>query len=171
MAGKLAKKTPAIVDAFDKGTAKTRQRLKRESTLDRMMRERRRAGHRDTPDLERAAKEIEQVYFALTRRLFARTSGMEKIDRSEPPPPPEWLVNAYINRYIPWAKAAKELKSQVLVIIIDVVIEDRSLRDIERQRKLHKGFARQITIAGLKLYSNMARGDRKQDRLRYAPGA
>lgn len=145
------KRKRTSVDPYDKGTEQTRKRIKRESTLDRLIRE-----GRVNPDMERAAREIEQVYYAITRRLFAKTSSLEKVDKSEPKAPDEWLTKAYLERYIPWTEELKHIKSPTLAIIYDVIIDGRSLRQADRDRKVRNGFSRQLTISGLKLYADLA---------------
>ncbi len=141
----------------DRGTPQTRKRLKRESTLDRLIRERRKQGHNDTADIERAAYEIERVYFAITRGLSIRTSSFEKVDRSEPAPAPPQLQTAYTKRYLPWAQLMdKDMDGPALKIIIDVVVFNRTLKDIDRRHRMRNGYARQVTIAGLKLYADLS---------------
>lgn len=145
------------VSPNDLGTEQTRKRLKRETTLQRLMREEKKRGNRNTPELERAAFEIERVFFENTRRLFAKSASYERIDGGEPASTPEWLVSVYTDRYIPWTETLKSLKkSRAVAVVIDVVVESRSLKDIEHRYKFSRGMAKQVTLASLKLYADMA---------------
>ena len=159
MKPKRKNKPPAIVDAFDRGTAKTRRR-QREPTLDRLIRER-----RIDNEMIQAAKEIQQVYFALTRQLWAKTSSMERIDGGTPAETPEWLVEAYKHRYLPWADILdRHLECPAQSIIFDVVVDNRKLKYLDRKHAKRDGFARQVTIAGLKLYVDLAGWRRRTPR-------
>ncbi len=150
-----AKRKSAIADPRDLGTAKTRKRL-RESTLARLIRQ-----GRIDPEMEHAATEIIRIYGALTRRLWARTSSMEKIDRASSPHwCPEWLLEAYLERYIPFTEALSATRSPALAVLYDVLIDDLPLKDIDRNRRVRDGYARQMTISGLKLYADLARRGR-----------
>ncbi len=144
------KRKSAIADPRDIGTDQTRKRL-RESTLQRLIRQR-----KIDPDMERAANEILRIYSALTRRLWARPSLMERLSRSDQPPHPEWLVEAYLERYIPWTEALSTIRSPALSILYDVIIDDRPLRQIDKDRRVRNGSARQMTISGLRLYVDLS---------------
>lgn len=129
---------------IDRGTTQTRHRL-RESTIDRLIRQ----GRIDT-DMERAAKEIDRVFTALTRRLGAKTSSWERVDSSNDETVPAALQEAYLKRYIPWTKECKGLS-----IIFDIIIGDHQLKPIDRKYKRSDGFARDILLNGLKCYARI----------------
>ena len=151
------KKRRNQVDPYDRGTPETRRKLQRESTFERLMKNERKKGNRHVDEIERAAYEVERVYFHLTRSLFAKSSSLERVDGGTPADTPAWIVSAYTERYVPWADVLRGMrKSRAHAVIIDVLIENESLKNIERDKELPRGMARQIILSFLKLYADMA---------------
>jgi len=148
---------------LDRGTKQTQKRLKGESAIDRLIR-----SGAVNPDMERASLEISRVWHANTRRLMVKTSSMaDRIDCSTAGGIPGHLVDAYLVRYIPWCDALKTLKPpkgnrpvNAHDIIIDVVVWDYSLAEMDAKHKRYKGFAKHITIGGLRLYADLAQWGR-----------
>ena len=157
------KKKRNQVDPRDKGTPETRRKLQRESTFERLMKNERKKGNRHVDEIERAALEVERVFFHMTRQLFPKSASMERVDGGQASTEPEWMVTAYTERYKPWMAELKHIrKARALGVILDVLIDNESLKRIEKARKLPKGMARQIILSCLKLYADMAGwGNRK----------
>jgi len=145
------------VDPHDRGTPETRRKLQREGTFERVMKNERKKGNRNVDDIERAATEIERVYFHITRSLFAKCASLERVDGGTPADAPGWIVSAYTDRYLPWVDQLRSMRTtRAHAVIIDVLIENESLKRIERSRNLQKGMARQVVLSFLKLYADMA---------------
>ena len=88
---------------------------------------------------------------------------MEKIDRASSPHwCPEWLLEAYLERYIPFTEALSATRSPALAVLYDVLIDDWALWEIDKHRRVDKGYALQMTISGLKLYADLARRGNKR---------
>ena len=149
------------VDPSDKGTKQTRDIIRRETTVQRLMKEERKRGNRNVHDLERAASEIEGVYTAITRRLWVKTSTLERVDASEPLAPLQWLVIAHKDRYLPWTEALKTTGFNAQQIITDVVVDDWSLGEVAQARGRDAQFIKRTVLSGLKLYANLAGWGRK----------
>ncbi|HYM31984.1 MAG TPA: hypothetical protein VEU47_11820 [Candidatus Cybelea sp.] len=106
----------------------------------------------------RAAREIERVFVALTAGLFAKASLQEsrgrRVDMGE------IAAMAHARRYRPWADALsarhKAGGPPLLEVVIDCVVDGRSLAAVERDRRWRHGRAAGYLREGLELYVAMA---------------
>lgn len=108
----------------------------------------------------RAIAEIEAVYSHLCGRLMARgMSFTEKLDRSVSDAP-GWFVDAYHERYKPWADEWSRLRKKdgncTLEIVFDILFSDRVGKDIDREKGWQNGLAMQAFVAGIRDYAAMA---------------
>ncbi len=138
---------------LDKGTKQTRKYLQ-QNALDMLI-----ARKIITPDMERAAREIELVYSVDLRRSLIKTSSMERVDCSTSEGLPDKLKPAYRDNYLPWVRRVdKELKAPARSIITDILVFDCTLDELDRKHSVRNGSSRRILVEGLKLYANMAWG-------------
>ena len=115
-----------------------------------------------------AADEIADVWQALTAAMFpaggyggARRPGFGP--RAGPTVPPE-LWKAYL-RYRQWSAEVEEIRfvprfgdrsKNVLEVVIDVVCDGRSLRELEREIGMRNGGMTEVLANALKLYARKA---------------
>jgi hypothetical protein len=146
---KNRRKTKPIVRMayIDPATPETRGKLK-EGTMARLIASRRIGGEEVM-----AAQEIERVWCALCCRLFAKAGHYG--ERLDPSADRDWspgMLAAHV-RYLAWANS---LKGQTLSIVIDILIDNRAARDIDRERRWKSGTTLDLLIATLGDYAAKA---------------
>lgn len=152
-----AKKKQNQIDPYDRGTPQTRAKIRTETTLQRVVREERKRGSTNTPELQRAGLEIERCFSHTVRRLYAKSSSLERVDGCTPADTPDWIVSAYTERYVPWTRYLEgNRKSRLVSLVIDIVVEDLPLHKIEWLYNLSRGKAKELLIEGLELYADLA---------------
>lgn len=148
MTKRRRKNKPTVRLAYEHpATPETRAKLK-QGTMARLI-----ANNRVGGEEVMAAQEIEMVWCALTSRLFAKAGHYG--ERLDPSSDNDWspsLISAH-RRYIEWANS---LEGQTLSIVIDVLIDGRSARDIDRERRWRSDTACKIVIEALEDYAKMA---------------
>jgi hypothetical protein len=110
----------------------------------------------------RAIDEIEKVYSYLCSRLFLRGATVgEKLDRSHGTDAPGWFVEAYHERYKPWADEWSRLRKRendcTLEIVFDILFSPgRTGKDIDREKGWQNGLAIRAFVAGIRHYAGSA---------------
>lgn len=106
-----------------------------------------------------AAAEIERVFLALSAGLFA-TARRSEVRSGRPRDLSESTAIAHADRFRPWARALSEGHKQggppVLEVVLAVVIDGLSLREIETARRWRHGKAEAYLAEGLERYAAMA---------------
>lgn len=113
----------------------------------------------------RAALEIRRVWSMITGQMWARSQRLEqgalRTRGADSQPVSAALEAAYLDRYRPWAAElfARRNATQVhwLEIVYDAVVDERTLADIDRDRRMRPGRAGEIVREALELYATMAR--------------
>ena len=145
------RKTTAEEYNLDLGTVQTRKRL-RQSSLSKSIQ----AGWCSS-DMERAAREIEDIWHADMGRSMIKISSMERVDCSTGDDMPDRLKEPYSGRYLPWCRfLGKHFETPIFGIVIDWTVWDCGLEELDRKHKKRNGFSKQRVKAGLKLYANLA---------------
>ncbi len=147
------RRSPAEEYDLDKGTVETRQfqKRKRQPTVDRVLQEHRKAGHRNIHDLKRAADAIYEVYESRVTNLEPRISSLERVDGGTGADIPARLQAAYTQCYKPWREFVPGY-----TIIINAVVFDMTLGELDVKYFQERGFAKQRLRAGLKFYSDLS---------------
>lgn len=106
-----------------------------------------------------AAAEIERVFLALSSGLFA-TARRSEVRAGRPRDLSEAAAVAHADRFRPWAQALSLAHKQggppVLEVVLSVVIDGQSLREIETARRWRHGRAEACLAEGLERYAAMA---------------
>lgn len=110
------------------------------------------------PHEMRAIDEIDRVYCHLCAGMFRRApTNMEKLDKGKRPDDPAWFLDAYHQRYLPWANEWSRRRKQngdlTLEIVYDILFSDRSGREIDRDHGWRNGTAVEVFIAGVRDYA------------------
>lgn len=107
-----------------------------------------------------AAQEIDRVYMGLTGMLVMGGSAMEPRSRGQATAMPEAVATAHAKRYKPWADMMSAWRKQggpaALEIVIDVVVDGRSLSCIDRERHWRNGTAKAVVRMALLKYAVLA---------------
>lgn len=113
-----------------------------------------------TRDMLQAADEIDAVYLALTKGLMAKGMQMEprspggKVEMSDK------LADAWSRRYRPWADVLSKRKKNGgppwLEVVIDVLVDGRSVSEVDDDRGWRHGFAKYIVRRSLLEYAALA---------------
>lgn len=107
-----------------------------------------------------AASEIDRVYMALCGGLMAGSSSAEPKSRSMAAAMPESVATAHAKRYLPWAVEMARRRNgggpPAVEIVIDVVVDMRSLDTIDRERRWRNGTAKRVLRLALLEYAVMA---------------
>lgn len=134
------------------GTGLTVGKL-RETTIARLI-----SSGRIGPVEMQALTEIERVYMHLCKRLTVR--GYEIKDRTSSGAnsgDPSWFIDAYNQRYKPWAddwsKRRAQLSDKTLEVVFDVMMSNRSGKEIDSDHGWKHGQAIKIFINGLRDYA------------------
>lgn len=113
------------------------------------------------PAAEAAAYEIESCYRALVAGLWTKTASYG--ERTSGGPDTDWPARVAIamrDRYGPWRDAMAVIYKRdglpVQEIIIDVIVEGRSMREVDAERRWRKGTASKMARWGLWEYALMA---------------
>lgn len=138
------------------GTGLTVGKL-RETTIARLIT----SGRLGSVELQ-ALTEIERVYMHLCRRLTVR--GYEIKDRTSSGSSlgdPAWFIDAYNQRYKPWAddwsRRRVQLSDKTLEVVFDVMMSNRTGKEIDAEHGWRHGQAIKIFINGLRDYAASAK--------------
>lgn len=108
-----------------------------------------------------ALQEIENVYMHLCRRLTVR--GYEIKDRTSSGSAagdPSWFIDAYNGRYKPWAddwsRRRVQLSDKTIEVVFDVMMSNRTGKEIDAEHGWRHGQAIKIFINGLRDYAAAA---------------
>lgn len=102
----------------------------------------------------RAAEDIQTAYFSLTSSLWIRSQNYEKTDKTNNHFEPYAVVDA-VKRYKSWAdhwSARSKRGDKTLKIVIEAVVDERPLRQIERDNEIRSGQASIIIPTALRDY-------------------
>lgn len=106
-----------------------------------------------------AAAEIERVFLALSAGLFA-TARRSEVRAGRPRDLSEAAAIAHADRFRPWARALSEAHKAggppLMEVVLAVVIDGLSLREIETARRWRHGRAEAHLAEGLERYAVMA---------------
>ena len=145
----MAKRGNAMSAPIDRGTPETR-RHKRRSTMERLIETGRIGGYE-----LRAAQEIEKVFYFIAGGLLSRTMRYdERTDPSSSNDVPEWFLSAYHKRYKPFADDPQS----GFQVCIEVLVDGRSGRTIDTERKWPRGTAVSVLVNALRSYAPLAAG-------------
>lgn len=105
----------------------------------------------------RAIAEIEAVYGHLCSKLILRGAIFgERLDRHRPGMP-SWFLDAYFERYKPWAndwsKRKKTHNDQTLEIVYDILFSQRTGKDIDREKGWQNGLSMRAFLGGIRDYA------------------
>lgn len=151
----LARDLQPKLSGVDKGTPHT-QRHHRKSSFDRLCDTRCVTG-----EMLQAAQEIERVYLAICGAVLVRAQTIGTAGLGAPRPMSDYVALAHARHYRPWADALASIRNRggwpMLEIVIDVVIDGRQLRDVEKDKRLRNGAAKVALCWALLKYAVMAR--------------
>lgn len=124
-----------------------------------------------TPEQKEAGEEIAEVFLALVGGLLSsRAQQYERVDRGMKSDWPERIAVAYGMRYRPWANEMSvwrvNRKQPSYDIVIDAVVECRSLRGIAASRRMGRNRVKEVLIDALQEYCRIAGWERKPARIR-----
>lgn len=105
----------------------------------------------------RAITEIEAVYGHLCSKLILRGALFaERLDRHQSDMP-SWFLDAYFERYKPWAndwsKRKKTHNDQTLEIVYDILFSQRTGKEIDREKGWQNGLAMRAFLGGIRDYA------------------
>lgn len=125
------------------------------------------SGRFDAGD-ERKVAEVRRVFHFLSSRLSARTQAFDEgkpikqRDRFIPKEPlgdmPEGVANVYLTRFLPWSRAMaqrparKGSRFSLFDLAVAVLVDERSLRSLERDLGLRNGSAADLLREALAEY-------------------
>lgn len=138
-----------IPKSRDNGTEQTQRQLKR-GTLQYMI-ERGRISSNGPEML--AAEEIGRVYgYVVSEVSRAASWNLDRVDSGRPKTgeEPQWFVNAYTDRYLPWAR---EMNNVAFDVVINVVWERHTANTCDAWYKWRKGTSTDVLIWGLRRYA------------------
>ncbi|RXF72108.1 hypothetical protein [Hansschlegelia zhihuaiae] len=155
-AKKLRRELEPKLSGVDRGTPHTR-RQHRKTSFERLCDERVVTG-----EMAQAALEIERVYLAVCGAVVVRAQAIEpRGGRGGTGPMSDEVAMAHASRYRPWADEMARLRKAgdwpMLEIVIDVVVDGRTLRDVEIDKGMRNGSARHALCWALLKYAVMAR--------------
>lgn len=120
-----------------------------------------------THEMKQAGDEIERIFTGISGGLMPRSqlgsfSGASGCPSIAPDSPAsERMIAAWRDRYQPWAKAMADHKTAsgkpVMAFIIDLCVEDMTIRECERYHGLTNGSGPELIQYGLGRYVEMAR--------------
>lgn len=114
-----------------------------------------------TGEMMQAAQEIDLVYMAISGALFGKSMPIEPRSPGNRGTMSDKVADAHINRFKPWADELSRRKKHggppCLEIVIDVVVDSRSLSDIDAERGWRNGFANYIVRRSLLEYAVKAK--------------
>jgi len=132
------------MNPVDRGTCETRRHWRR-STIQRLVETGRVGGFE-----LRAAQELEAVFVYISAGLFARIMNYaERVDPARSDQAPGWFRDAYYRRYKPFA----DDPSSGFQICVAVLVDGRSGRMIDTERKWPRGTAVNVLIRALRSYA------------------
>lgn len=151
----LARDLQPRLAGVDKGTPHTRRHM-RKSSFERLCDSRCVTG-----GMLQAAQEIERVYLAICGSVVVRAQSLGSVGRGAPRPMSDHVALAHARHYRPWADALASIRNRggwpMLEIVVDVVIDGRQLRDVEKDKRLRNGAAKTALCWALLKYAVMAR--------------
>lgn len=113
-----------------------------------------------TGDEEWAARQILRACIDIEEEYRIRPSVMERVDcGNEQDEWPRWLTSKNWKVFVPWKAALDLMHANAFDIIVNTVIWGESFKFIDRKFHKDDGFAKQVTVAGLKLYVDLVRAD------------
>ncbi|QZN99780.1 hypothetical protein [Chenggangzhangella methanolivorans] len=144
------------LSGVDRGTPHTR-RQHRKTSFERLCDERAVTG-----DMAQAAQEIERVYLAICGAVVIGGLGLERGGGGGSAGPiSDGVAMAHASRYKPWADEMARMRKggdwPFLEIVIDVVVDGRTFRDVETEKRMRNGAARHALCWALLKYGVMAR--------------
>lgn len=114
-----------------------------------------------TGEMLEAAQEIDMVYMAITGALFGRSMPLEPRSPGAKATMSDRIAEAHTRRFKPWADALSKRRNHgappSLELVIDVVVDGRSLSDIDAERGWRNGFGKYLVRRALLEYAVVAR--------------
>ena len=113
-----------------------------------------------TGEMLQAAQEVERVYLAICGATLVRGQSLDS-GGGQPRPMANGVALAHALRYRPWADALSGVRKRggwpLLELVIDVVVDGRSLDIVEKERGWKHGTAKFGVLWALMKYAVMAR--------------
>lgn len=105
--------------------------------------------------------EIEKVYMHLCRRLTVRGYELtDKTSKAASVGDQSWFLDAYYGRYKPWAdnwsRRRAQLSDKTLEVVFDVMMSNRTGKEIDAEHGWRHGTAIKVFINGLRDYAAAA---------------